>query len=101
MTMRDLPCHCAAARPRFSATRRKDPTMRSEMAIIATATNDVRFATQMRRTASRRKYEKVLDGASGSCRAMKSRGIARRPRSSADSEEAFAALAVLDDARFL
>lgn len=45
------------------------------MAIMATATNEVRLETQIRRTASRTKYESVLDGTSGSLRGeMKSRG---------------------------
>ena len=45
----------SAARERFSERRRKSPTMSSEIAIIATATKLVRFETQIRRRASRKK----------------------------------------------
>src|SRR6185436_20283901 len=68
MITRDFPCHSAAARPRFSAIRRNAPTVSSEIAIIATATKLVRFETQIRRSASRKKYENVLEGISGSRR---------------------------------
>jgi len=78
---RERPCAVAAARWRFSAISRNAPTIISDTQIIATATKLLRLEIQIRRMASRKKYERVFCGrGAGKVRVMRQSEDAFLPR---------------------